>query len=95
MRTEGSREGVDMLTDLNRVREHAFDTIKSDDQVARSGWVGFHQQMCPDMLVGGDRIALEDEASDWSGGFRRLRTGADVRHALRKDDAVGRSHRVA
>jgi hypothetical protein len=42
MRTEGSREGVDMLTDLNRVREHAFDTIKSDDQVARSGWVGFH-----------------------------------------------------
>jgi hypothetical protein len=29
-------------------------------------------------LVGGDRIALDDEAGGWSGGFHRHRTKADV-----------------
>jgi hypothetical protein len=32
------------------------------DQVARSGWVGFCQQICFDLLVGGDRVAFNDEA---------------------------------
>jgi hypothetical protein len=29
------------LTDFDRVREHALDTMNPSDQVARSGWVGF------------------------------------------------------
>jgi hypothetical protein len=52
--------------------------------------------------VGGDRIAPNEVASDWSGGFCRhraeadvYRIGEDVCHALREDDVVGRSHRVA
>jgi hypothetical protein len=55
----------------------------------RSGWVGFRQQSCSDLLVGGDRVALDDEASGSSVGFRRHRVeadvdgvGEDVRHAL-------------
>jgi hypothetical protein len=55
-----------------------------------------------DLLVGGDRVVFDDEAGGWSGGCRLHRTkvdvdgvGEDVRHALQKDDAVGRSHRVA
>jgi hypothetical protein len=27
--------------------------------------VGLRQQICPDLLVGGDRVALDDEASGW------------------------------
>jgi hypothetical protein len=42
------------LTNLDRVREHALDAIKPRDQVARSGWVGFRQQIGFDLLVGGD-----------------------------------------
>jgi hypothetical protein len=34
---------LDAFADLDRVREHAFNTIQSRDQVARSGWVGFLQ----------------------------------------------------
>jgi hypothetical protein len=101
-RSGGPARAVGAFADLDRVGEHVFDAIKPRDQVARSGWVGFHQHICPDLLVGGDRIALDDEATGWSGGFRRHRAeadvdgvGKDVRHALRKDDTVGRSHRVA
>jgi hypothetical protein len=53
-------------------------------------------------LVGGDRVAFDDEAGGWSGGFCRHRAkvnvnriGEDIRHALREDDAICRSHRVA
>jgi hypothetical protein len=59
----------DTFTAFDRVGEHAFDTIDPSDQVARSGWAG---------LVGSDRIALDDEAGGWSGGFHRHRTKADV-----------------
>jgi hypothetical protein len=89
----------DALTDLDRVRKHVFDTIEPRDQVARCGWAGFLQYIGFDLLVGGDRVAFDDEASGWSGGFRRHRAEADVdevsedvRHALREDDAIGRSH---
>jgi hypothetical protein len=64
--------------------------------------VGLRQQICPDQLVGGDRIALYDEAGGWTSGFRWHGAKADVdgigedaRHALREDDIVGRSHQVA
>jgi hypothetical protein len=64
--------------------------------------VGFRQQICSELLVGGDRIAFDDEAGSWSGGFRRHLAkadvdgiGEDVHHALREDDSVSRSHRVA
>jgi hypothetical protein len=53
-------------------------------------------------LVGGDRVAFDDEAGGWSGGRRWHLAkadvdgvGEDVRHALREDEAIGRSHRVA
>jgi hypothetical protein len=92
----------DVFTDFDRVGEHAFDTIDPRDQVARSGWESFHQQICPDLLVEGDRVALDDKAGDWSSGFRRHgteadvnRIGEDVCHALREDDAGSRSHEVA
>jgi hypothetical protein len=61
----------DVFADLDHVGEHAFDTIDPRDQVSRSGWVGFRQQICPDLLVGGDRVALDDKAGGWSGGFCR------------------------
>jgi hypothetical protein len=77
----------------NRVREHAFDMIKPRDQITRSGFVGFRQQICSDLLVGSDRFSLDDEASGWSGGFCRHRAeadvdrvGEDVHHALHEDD---------
>jgi hypothetical protein len=64
--------------------------------------VGFRQQICSDLLVGGDSVTLDDEAGGWNGGFRQHRAeadvdgvGEDVRHALWEDDAVGQSHRVA
>jgi hypothetical protein len=60
-----------VFADLDHVGEHAFDTIDPRDQVSRSGWVGFRQQICPDPLVGGDRVALDDKAGGWSGGFCR------------------------
>jgi hypothetical protein len=69
--------------------------IDSRDQVVRSGWVGFRQQICSDLLVGGDHIALNDEAGSWSDGF--LQHGAeanvdgignDVCHAPWEDDVV-------
>jgi hypothetical protein len=53
---------LDALTDFECVREHVLDTIDSSDQVARSGWVGLLRQICFDLLVGGDRIAFNDEA---------------------------------
>jgi hypothetical protein len=68
----------DALTDFDCVREHTLDTIDPDDQVARSGWVGFLRQICFDLLVGSDRVALDDEAGGWSGGCRRHRAKADV-----------------
>jgi hypothetical protein len=60
-----------VFADLDLVGEHAFDTIDPCDQVSRSEWVGFRQQICPDLLVGGDRVALDDKAGGWSGGFCR------------------------
>jgi hypothetical protein len=97
----GPVRAFDALTDLDHVREHVFDMIESRDQVARSGWVGFRLQICPDLIVGGDRIALVDETSGWSDGFRRhgAKTdvdgvGEDVRCALQEDDTVGQSYRV-
>jgi hypothetical protein len=48
----GPARAFDVFTDLDRVGEHALNTIKSPDQVGRSGWVGFHQQICPDLLIG-------------------------------------------
>jgi hypothetical protein len=87
---------LDALTDFDCVEEHILDTIDPGDQVARSGWVGFYQQIYFDLLVGGDRVAFDDEASGWSGGSCRHRAkanvdgvGEEVRHALREDDAVG------
>jgi hypothetical protein len=84
------------LADVDHVGEHAFNAIMSCYQVARSGWVGLCQQICPDLRVGGDRNALDDKASSWSGGFcwHRVKAnvdgvGEDVRHALREDDVVG------
>jgi hypothetical protein len=41
-------------------------------------WVGFRQQIRSDLLVNGDRVALDDEASGWSSGCRRHRAKADV-----------------
>jgi hypothetical protein len=35
----------DAFADLDRVGEHALNTIDPRDQVARSGWVGFCQQI--------------------------------------------------
>jgi hypothetical protein len=61
----------DAFADFDCVEEDALDTIDPSDQVSRSGWVGFRQQICPDLLVGGDRVALDDEAGGWSGGFHR------------------------
>jgi hypothetical protein len=40
----------DAFTDFDCVGEHALDTIDPGDQVTRSGWVGFCQQICSDML---------------------------------------------
>jgi hypothetical protein len=88
-----------MLEVEGGVREHALDTINPGNQVARSGWVGLLRQIYFDLLVGGDRVALDDEAGGWSGGCRQHRAkadvdgvGEDVRHALREDDVIGRSH---
>jgi hypothetical protein len=36
--------------------------IEARDQVARSEWVGFRQQIGFDLLVGGDLVALDHEA---------------------------------
>jgi hypothetical protein len=52
----------DALTDFDCVREHTLDTIDPSDQVARSRWVDFLRQICFDLLVGGDRVAFNDEA---------------------------------
>jgi hypothetical protein len=41
-----------MLTDLDRVGEHVLDVIELRDQVVRSGWVGFRQQIGSGLLVG-------------------------------------------
>jgi hypothetical protein len=41
-----------VLADLDRVGEHAFNTIEPCDQVSRSGWVGLCQQIYLDLLVG-------------------------------------------
>jgi hypothetical protein len=78
-----------MFANFDYVREHALDTIDPSIHVARSGCVGFCQQICLDMLVGGDRVALNDEADGCSSGFHRHqaevdvdRIGEDVRHAL-------------
>jgi hypothetical protein len=88
-----------VFADLDPVGEHALDAIDPRDQVARSGCMGLHQQICPDLLVGGDRIALDDEASGWSGRFRRHGAEADVdgigEDVRWEDGTVGRSHRVA
>jgi hypothetical protein len=53
--------------------------------------VGLLQQICFDLLVGGDRVALNDEAGGWNSGCHRHRAKADVdgvgekvRHALGK-----------
>jgi hypothetical protein len=85
-----------MSADFDCVREHALDTIDPSDQVSRSGWVGLRQQICPDLLVMGDCVALDDKASGWSSGslWHRAKAdvdgvGEDVRHALREDDVVG------
>jgi hypothetical protein len=91
-----------MFADFDCVGEHAFNAIEPHNQVTRSGRVGFYQQICPDLLVGSDRISLDDEASGWSSGFFWHRTkayvdgiGEDVHPALQEDNVVGRSHRVA
>jgi hypothetical protein len=90
------------LTDFDCIGDHIPDTIDPSDQVAWSEWVGFLRQICFDLLVGGDRIAFDDEARGWSSGCCRHRAkvddngvGEEFRHALREDDDVGRSHRVA
>jgi hypothetical protein len=75
-RSRGRASVLDAFADLDRVGEHAFDAIKPRDEVVRSGWVGFCRQLCSDLLVGGDCVSLDDEASGWSGGFRRCRTEA-------------------
>jgi hypothetical protein len=62
---------LDALTDFDCIGDHIPDTINPSDQVARSGWVGFLQQIHFDLLVGGDRVASDDEAGGWSGGSRR------------------------
>jgi hypothetical protein len=62
-RSRGHARAFDAFANLDRVGEHAFHTIKPRDQVARSGWVGFCQQICSDLLIGSDRVALDDEAS--------------------------------
>jgi hypothetical protein len=51
-------KAFDVLTDFDCVRGHALDMI---DQVARSGWVGFCRQIHFNLLVGGDRVAFDDE----------------------------------
>jgi hypothetical protein len=55
-RSRGCARALDAFADLNHVREHAFDAIKPRDQVARSGLVGFCQQICFDLLVRSDRV---------------------------------------
>lgn len=57
--------------------------------------MGFHQQIGFDLLGGGGRGALDDEAGGWSNGFWQHRAKADVDaiskevcHACREDDAV-------
>jgi hypothetical protein len=40
--------------------------------------VGFRQHICPNLLVGGYRIAFYDEEGGWSGGFHRNQVEADV-----------------
>jgi hypothetical protein len=84
------------FANLDRVKEHALETIDPSDWVTSSGWVGFCKHICPDLLVGGGRIALDDEACGLSGGFRQHgaeadfdKIGEDVCHALRADDIVG------
>jgi hypothetical protein len=64
--------------------------------------VGFCQQIGSNLLVGGDYISLDGEASGCSGGFCWHRAeadadgvGEDVFLALREDDAVDWSDRVA
>jgi hypothetical protein len=83
------------LTDHDCVGEHVFNAIEPHDLVTRCGWVGFRQQIRVDLLVGGDRVALDDEVSGRSDGFCRYRAEADVdgigeevRHALGEDDVT-------
>jgi hypothetical protein len=94
-RSRGPARALGAFTDLDCIEEHVFDVMEPHNQVVRSGWVGLRQQIGPNLLVGGDRIALDDEASGWSGGFRRHRAKADVdrigeevRHALGEDDVA-------
>jgi hypothetical protein len=57
--------------------------IDPSDQVARSGWVGFRQQIYPDLLVGGDRVALDDEAVDFTGiEPKQMSTGLERMSAM-------------
>jgi hypothetical protein len=61
--------------------------IDPSDQVTWSGWVGFRQQICFDLLVGGDHVAFDDEAGGWSGGFvgikpKRMSTGLVRKSAI-------------
>jgi hypothetical protein len=60
-RNRGPARALGTFTDPDCVGEHVFDAIKPRDQVARSGWVGFHQQVDSSPLVRGDRVALDDE----------------------------------
>lgn len=62
---------LDALTDLDHVVEHALDAIESRDQVAKSGWVGFRQDIRFDLLGGSDRSVLDDETGGWSDGLCR------------------------
>jgi hypothetical protein len=50
-----------VLTDFDCIGDHIPNTIDPSDQVARSGWVGFLQQICFDLLIGGDRVAFDDK----------------------------------
>jgi hypothetical protein len=77
-RRRGHTRAFDTLADFDCVGEHALDIINPNDQVARSGWVGFLQQIYSDLLVSGDRVALDDEASGWSSGSHRHRAKVDV-----------------
>jgi hypothetical protein len=44
-------------------------STRSIPAIRTLGVVGFRQQICSDLLVGGGRIAFDDEAGCWSGGF--------------------------
>jgi hypothetical protein len=74
-RWSGPARALSVLIDLDCVGEHALNTFQPLDRVARSGWVGFRQQIGSYLLVGGNRSAEKLRCWGTRGGIAGLASG--------------------